>query len=155
MPDELRAKAGFSEETATAYRNMETDAQAKAARQRQLANAVAEFDKASVFAEGSVSQVVNGGILFRGTAYRFNSTRTAIQTSDGSTVTNTKTDKIYLGSTGLIFVAGSFNNAVDGTAWSGQVWPAGTYTYESVGAGTKTIERWATTREAAIALQSK
>ena len=131
LPDELQKYYGYDQKKADQHMATEAQAQAEAARQRQLAN----FDKASVFVSGSISQVLNGSIMFRGQA-----------------------DTVVIGLRvipDLILIVGSFDGSVDGDPWKGRIWPAGTHSYNSVGAGVRTIQRWATTREAAIALQTK
>ena len=47
-----------------------------------------------------------------------------------------------------VLVLGSIYDVVDGDTYSGQVWPAGTYSYEN----TKTIRRWSANRDEAVLL---
>ena len=108
-----------------------TSAQAEAAKQRQI-------DNASIFVEGSISQVLEGGVMFGGWVVREKTKNQNVRDIPDR-----------------IFIVGSFDGSVDGNRWKGQIWPAGTQSYDSVGAGVRTIPRWATTREAAIALQTK
>ena len=151
LPEELQKKYGYDPNKAAQHMTAEAQAQQNAAQQRQLA----EFDRLSLIVDGTISQVTDDGVFFRGSAYTATTSQSTTRLSDGSDSTTTTTKAKSLGSTGLIFIAGATIGVTDGKPWTGRVWPAGSYRYESVGAGTKTIERWATTRELALKLQDK
>jgi hypothetical protein len=152
LPEELQKKYGYDSEKATQQLTAEAHAYDEAALQAKIDTSLADFDKLALYVDGQVSQVPEGGILFKGSAYRFQSSEWSQRSKSGEVFIHGNTEKALVGDTGLIFIAGSFPGVVDGDRWAGQIWPAGTYKYESVGAGTKTIYRWATTREAALSL---
>jgi hypothetical protein len=155
LPEDLQKKYGYDPNKAVQHMTAEAQAQQRVAQQRQLAGAVAEFDKLSLLVNGTISQVADDGVLFRGSAYTTITSQSTTRVSDGTDSTTTTTKEKSLGGTGLIFIAGFTRGVVDGGSWTGRIWPAGTFSYESVGAGTKTIERWATTRELALKLLEK
>ncbi len=152
LPEELQKKYGYDPEKAAQHLSAEARVQQQAYEQSQAAASLADFDKRALYVEGSVSQVPEGGILFKGSAYRFESSEWSQRSKSGEVFAHGDTQRKLVGNTGLIFIAGSFPGVIDGDDWKGWIWPAGTYKYESVGAGTKTIERWAKTREAASSL---
>ena len=149
LAGELQKQYGYDPAKAADYLRSEALAEAERAREKRITEKIADFDKLSIYVKGEVDQVINeqGGISFTGTAYRVNPARS----SNGTT----SLKKEYVGSTGKIFILGQFKGMIDGGEWEGQIWPAGTFTYESVGAGTKTISRWSVNRLQSISELTK
>lgn len=150
LPEDLQKRYGYDPEKAAEHLNAEAEAQMEAARKRQIESVVAEIEKAAVFVEGTILQVLKDGASFQGTAYRFDTTEISTRLSDGTTSRSSETEKIFVGEMKRIFIVGDFHGLVDGDQWEGKIWPAGSFSFQSVGHGVKTIPQWATTLEVAV-----
>lgn len=148
LTPELQTKYGYSLELAT----KQVEAEANAATLKKSADSMKAFDRLSATVKVTVHQVVESGILCR------------IDTFSMWEEGRKPTMKALYGSTnpwglersgernGMIFLCGTFPTLADWDRWGGRIWPAGTYSYGSVGAGQLTIKRFATTREEALRL---
>lgn len=155
LPDELLAKVApdYSPERAAVQQQAEklADAQAAQAAEEQALKAEikAKLDSVSVLFSGTITQITATGALMKGYGQSSDVTKlviingrpTPVVTSPGSL---TKYE--------CIFVAGYDGNEVDGDHWEGRLWPAGRETYTTVMGASRTVPRWAVTREIASRL---
>ena len=147
LPKELQKKYSYDPVKAGEYLRSEAIAEAEQARMERVAQEVAEFDKLSMYARGTVIQVLSEGVMFVGSGFAADPANNNNQAGAN--------DKNFKGNTGRIFILCDSNGMIDGQKWSGRIWPSGTYRYESVGAGIKTISQWSTSRLEAIRELSK
>jgi hypothetical protein len=164
MPKEFRDEHGYDPSKDAAYKKIEeenrkADAQIlsnrlqEQERQDRIRKILADFDTQSKFVKVEIRQVVEDGVL--GDAYCEEEYTEKVTTrSEGllgpglaKTHNVTKTKTTLVGEN--IFISG-ITNAADGEAWSGKIWPAGTYSYTDLRNARRTVRRWSTSRDEAI-----
>ena len=166
MPKEFRDEHGYDPSKDAAYKKIEEENRKAEAqilsnrlreqeRQDRIRKILADFDTESKFVKVEIRQVVEDGVL--GDAYCEEEYTERVTTrSEGllgpglaKTHNVTKTKTTLVGEN--IFISG-ITNAADGEAWSGKIWPAGTYSYTDLRNARRTVRRWSTSRDEAIVL---
>jgi hypothetical protein len=157
LPFEFRKRFDFNEKSAERYREETKRQQEASARLHEVSAALQE---ASFGLKGRILQVTDGGVLMIGGEFTLGrkvektvaeavgrqlGTGTALS-PESRTEYRFKTTWVqpssYRGET--LFVVCDTTGLTAGGRFSGIVFPAGTYSYDSVGGDRKTVEQWTT-----------
>jgi S1-C subfamily serine protease len=152
LPPELQKKYGF--DPLTAKKNADDEA-ARLAKQAQEEKAAAALERASLMVTGHIIQVLPDGILaelhvqkYEEVQVSHSSTSDAVPDELGHAPTYTTqkwTETQYVNrgfDLGTGFVQCDSSGLTDDGQWSGKIWYIGTYSYDSVGAGYKTVHKY-------------
>jgi hypothetical protein len=157
LPDEVREELGMSMDGVEEHRSKVAIANAEAARKARVIALNKKILEASFMRieRATVFQVVDGGILAHVTTTSdgtFREVPTYKSVRVGNALSDYGTQKVQSGSKKvkntshyddwLIFVSCDNKGLVDGSAFAGDVWAAGTFSYTTAIGGGKTIPKY-------------
>ncbi len=145
-----------------ALRQQMVEAQAAALRAKQERLAERQFDESKMVVDAVILQVLKDGVMAKlftkvktdGTEYVTLPPATALDRNPRVVARPTSSESTQMISErAMIF--GTPKGLADEDIWQGAIWPAGTYSYESVGGSRKTLRAYATSLELAKAKLSE
>jgi hypothetical protein len=164
LPAELRQKLGYSEETARAAEQQAAEQQAQfnaaQAQQARAAEIKKTLEKVANTISSRIFQVVPDGVLIDSTVYVQGVITNTHEVSANNLLRPEATKLVVSRREGLVskrlsegdyvFVRTEQSGYIDGADYIGTVYPIGTYSYETVAGGSKTLHAFTDIPEVAV-----